>query len=178
MIGAPRAHVRGHGARAVTFGRERIAVDRRTYDNEEGSALADVRPQPRARIALLLPALVTCHGTRDALGALHVVWRFTPAVLALYSRRGGTEIWRLLGALSVLQALCSQIFGPTLYGLVYMKAVARYPATIFFVSSPNRINLAIEGFTRALWLDIPDHTPHIPGLNNMSPLTKHHVGDL
>ncbi|RDB23050.1 putative membrane protein C14C4.07 [Hypsizygus marmoreus] len=63
---------------------------------------------------------------------------FSPAVqsvaLALYVRRGGTESGRLFGALSVVQALCSQIVGPALYGLVYMETVASTPRAIFFVS--------------------------------------------
>ncbi|KAF4615419.1 hypothetical protein D9613_002574 [Agrocybe pediades] len=63
---------------------------------------------------------------------------FSPAVqsvtLALYARRGGTETGRLFGALSVIQALCSQIIGPSLYGFIYMKTVATYSRAIFFVS--------------------------------------------
>ncbi|KAF8236196.1 hypothetical protein L208DRAFT_1252513 [Tricholoma matsutake] len=63
---------------------------------------------------------------------------FNPAVqsvaLGLYRRRGGTENGKLFGALSVLQALCSQIIGPAMYGLVYMKTVATFPRTIFIVS--------------------------------------------
>ncbi|TFK36324.1 major facilitator superfamily domain-containing protein [Crucibulum laeve] len=63
---------------------------------------------------------------------------FSPAVqsvtLALYARRGGTESGRLFGALSVIQALCSQILGPSLYGLVYARTVATFPRAIFFVS--------------------------------------------
>ncbi|KAK7467283.1 hypothetical protein VKT23_004340 [Stygiomarasmius scandens] len=63
---------------------------------------------------------------------------FSPAIqsvtVELYSRRGGTESGKLFGALSVIQALSSQIFGPAMYGLVYMKTVASVPRTIFFVS--------------------------------------------
>ncbi|KAJ3502515.1 hypothetical protein NLJ89_g8854 [Agrocybe chaxingu] len=63
---------------------------------------------------------------------------FSPAVqsvtLALYARRGGTESGRLFGAMSVVQALCSQILGPPMYSFVYMKTVATYPRTIFFVT--------------------------------------------
>ncbi|KAG5636197.1 hypothetical protein H0H81_008867 [Sphagnurus paluster] len=54
--------------------------------------------------------------------------------LAMYRRRGGTESGRLFGALSVVQALSSQILGPALYGLVYVKTVATFPRAIFIVS--------------------------------------------
>ncbi|KAF5369159.1 hypothetical protein D9615_009966 [Tricholomella constricta] len=54
--------------------------------------------------------------------------------LAMYRRRGGTESGRLFGALSVIQALSSQILGPALYGLVYMKTVATFPRGIFILS--------------------------------------------
>jgi MFS family permease len=63
---------------------------------------------------------------------------FSPALqsvaLALYTRAGGTEVGRLFGALSVIQALGMQIFGPSLYGLIYVKTVAIFPRAIFFVS--------------------------------------------
>ena len=98
--------------------------------------------------------MFTAFGMLGSLGA-----GFSPAtqsvMLALYARRGGTEIGRLFGALSVVQALrydclpcilcvtisdglilptSSQILGPAVYGLVYMKTVATYPRTIFWVS--------------------------------------------
>ncbi|KAJ3819974.1 major facilitator superfamily domain-containing protein [Lentinula raphanica] len=63
---------------------------------------------------------------------------FSPAIqsvaLEMYMERGGTENGKLFGALSVVQALSSQIIGPAMYGLVYMKTVAVFPRTIFFVS--------------------------------------------
>ncbi|KAJ7510054.1 major facilitator superfamily domain-containing protein [Mycena galericulata] len=67
---------------------------------------------------------------------------FSPAVqsasLELYTRKtgesGNVESGRLFGALSVLQALCGQIIGPSLYGIVYVKTVATFPKAIFFVS--------------------------------------------
>jgi len=55
--------------------------------------------------------------------------------LAVYKRNGGTESGRLFGALSVVQALCSQIIGPSLFGLVYASTVAWFPQGIFFVSA-------------------------------------------
>ncbi|TCD62172.1 hypothetical protein EIP91_007255 [Steccherinum ochraceum] len=55
--------------------------------------------------------------------------------LALYAQRGGTESGKLLGALGVLQILCSQIISPALFGMTYVKTVATLPSAIFFVSS-------------------------------------------
>ncbi|KAF8163650.1 major facilitator superfamily domain-containing protein [Crassisporium funariophilum] len=79
------------------------------------------------------PLAFTVFGALGSLGA-----GFSPAIqsvtLAMYARRGGTETGRLFGAMSVIQALSSQIIGPSLYGFVYMKTVASYPRTIFFVS--------------------------------------------
>ncbi|KAF9265618.1 MFS general substrate transporter [Marasmius fiardii PR-910] len=63
---------------------------------------------------------------------------FAPAIqsvaLDLYAKRGENETGRLFGALSVLQALSSQILGPAMYGVIYMKTVATFPQMIFFVS--------------------------------------------
>ncbi|PPQ91426.1 hypothetical protein CVT25_014314 [Psilocybe cyanescens] len=64
---------------------------------------------------------------------------FSPAaqsvMLSLYSRRGGTEFGRLFGALSVVQALCSQIIGPALYGFVFINTVNFFPSAIFYVTT-------------------------------------------
>ncbi|KAG5734504.1 hypothetical protein E4T56_gene5957 [Termitomyces sp. T112] len=54
--------------------------------------------------------------------------------LALYRRRGGMESGRLFGAISVLQALSSQIISPAIYGLLYTKTVATFPRGIFILS--------------------------------------------
>ncbi|KAJ3851635.1 major facilitator superfamily domain-containing protein [Lentinula lateritia] len=79
------------------------------------------------------PLAFTLFGMLGALGG-----GFSPALqsvaLEMYTARGGTESGRLFGALSVVQALSSQIIGPAMYGLVYMKTVAVFPRTIFFVS--------------------------------------------
>ncbi|KAF9444748.1 MFS general substrate transporter [Macrolepiota fuliginosa MF-IS2] len=79
------------------------------------------------------PFAFTVFGMLSAMGAA-----FSPATqtvaLALYTRRGGTESGRLFGALSVLQALGSQILGPSLYGIIYVKTVSTYPRTIFLVT--------------------------------------------
>ncbi|OBZ69347.1 hypothetical protein A0H81_10787 [Grifola frondosa] len=64
---------------------------------------------------------------------------FAPAVqsvaLALYTRRGGKESGKLFGALSVVQAMCSQIFGPFLFGVTYAKTVATFPKAIFLLAA-------------------------------------------
>ncbi|KAF5373858.1 hypothetical protein D9758_000672 [Tetrapyrgos nigripes] len=78
---------------------------------------------------------------------------FSPAVqsvtVELYSHRGGDESGKLFGALSVIQALSSQILGPAVYGLVYMKTVATAPRTIFFISvSSVLISLISISFVR------------------------------
>jgi MFS family permease len=79
------------------------------------------------------PVAFTCFAMLGSAGA-----GFSPAIqsvaLEMFTQRGGTETGRLFGALSVIQALSSQIIGPALYGLVYMKTVATLPRTIFFVS--------------------------------------------
>ncbi|KAL5532572.1 hypothetical protein ACEPAF_4346 [Sanghuangporus sanghuang] len=63
---------------------------------------------------------------------------FGPAIQALavdiYNGRGGTETGRLFGVLSVIQTISSQILGPAIYSLTYMKIVAFFPQGIFFVS--------------------------------------------
>ncbi|KAF9532861.1 major facilitator superfamily domain-containing protein [Crepidotus variabilis] len=63
---------------------------------------------------------------------------FTPALqsvtLALYTRRGGTEVGRLFGALAVIQTLSAQILGPALYGFVFVKTITAFPSAIMFVS--------------------------------------------
>jgi MFS family permease len=55
--------------------------------------------------------------------------------LELYVRRGGevSEAGRLFGAMSVIQALGSQIIGPSLFGIVYIKTVATFPQAMFYV---------------------------------------------
>jgi len=64
---------------------------------------------------------------------------FSPALqsvaLELYSRRGEKETGRLFGAMSVLQALGSQIIGPAVFGFTYIGTVAVFPAAIFFLST-------------------------------------------
>ncbi|KAH8106787.1 MFS general substrate transporter [Cristinia sonorae] len=55
--------------------------------------------------------------------------------LALYAQRGGVESGKLLGALGVLQIVSSQVLGPAIFGLVFVKTIATMPTAIFFLSS-------------------------------------------
>ncbi|KAG1756634.1 major facilitator superfamily domain-containing protein [Suillus paluster] len=75
--------------------------------------------------------LFACGATLQSLGA-----GYMPGVQAfaldVYSRRGGKgEAGKLFGAMSVVQALGSQIMGPALFGLVYYETVATFPGAIF-----------------------------------------------
>lgn len=88
---------------------------------------------------------------------------FSPAVqsvaLELYTQRGGTESGRLFGALSVIQALSSQIIGPSLYAFVYIKTVATFPRTMFFVGVASVcVSLACLALIR---LADPEKHPHM-----------------
>ncbi|KAK0459815.1 uncharacterized protein EV420DRAFT_1641998 [Desarmillaria tabescens] len=88
---------------------------------------------------------------------------FSPAIqsvaLELYTQRGGTESGRLFGALSVIQALSSQIIGPSLYAFVYIKTVATFPRTMFFVGVASVcVSLACLALIR---LDDPENHPHM-----------------
>lgn len=88
---------------------------------------------------------------------------FSPAIqsvaLELYMQRGGTESGRLFGALSVIQALSSQIIGPSLYAFVYIKTVATFPRTMFFVGAASVcLSLACLAFIR---LPDPEKQPHM-----------------
>ncbi|KAF8473108.1 major facilitator superfamily domain-containing protein [Gautieria morchelliformis] len=66
---------------------------------------------------------------------------FSPAVqsvaLALYESgpNKGIETGKLFGGLSVLQALSSQIIGPSLFGLTYASTVDRFPKAIFVLAT-------------------------------------------
>ncbi|CCM04726.1 uncharacterized protein FIBRA_06914 [Fibroporia radiculosa] len=63
---------------------------------------------------------------------------FSPAInsvaSALYTQNGGKELGKLFGALGVVQTISSQVLGPFLYGVTYMKTVATVPTAIFIVS--------------------------------------------
>ncbi|TDL24842.1 MFS general substrate transporter [Rickenella mellea] len=87
---------------------------------------------------------------------------FNPAAqslaLVLFARSGETETGRLFGALSVVQAMCQQILGPAIFGLTYMKTVATYPKTIFFLSaSCATVSLLFISLVR-----LPKDSPPVP----------------
>ncbi|EPQ58298.1 MFS general substrate transporter [Gloeophyllum trabeum ATCC 11539] len=55
--------------------------------------------------------------------------------LELYARQGGRETGRLFGAWSVVQVLASQVLGPAVYGVTYVRTVRTVPQAIFFLSA-------------------------------------------
>ncbi|KAF7348557.1 MFS domain-containing protein [Mycena venus] len=63
--------------------------------------------------------------------------------LELYTRQVGknatVESGRLLGALSVVQAVFANVLGPPMYGSIYATTVATHPRTIFFVALGNAV---------------------------------------
>ncbi|EKM82440.1 hypothetical protein AGABI1DRAFT_68063 [Agaricus bisporus var. burnettii JB137-S8] len=103
----------------------------------------------------LTPIAFTASGMFWSMGAA-----FTPAnqavALALFTERGGTETGRLFGALSVLQSLGSQILGPSLFAFIYMKTVATYPRTIFFVA----VGAVVVSATLLAFVRLPNEHDH------------------
>ncbi|OCB86786.1 MFS general substrate transporter [Sanghuangporus baumii] len=78
------------------------------------------------------------------------------------TKEGEAEMGRLFGALSVVQSMCSQIFGPTLFGVTYAATVGTYPTTIFWLSTLC-VTLALIFM---LLVHLPRgaaHGVHIPG---------------
>ncbi|OSD08608.1 MFS general substrate transporter [Trametes coccinea BRFM310] len=100
-----------------------------------------------ARVSLFLDALVylgltiapngLVFAATSCMGAFGM--GFGPAIqsvaLTLYNQRGGQDTGKLFGAMSVVQALSAQIFGPFVYGVTYAKTVATFPKAIFFVAA-------------------------------------------
>ncbi|KAI0723991.1 MFS general substrate transporter [Cerioporus squamosus] len=88
-----------------------------------------------------------------ALGALGM--GFSPAVqsiaLTLYNRRGGKDTGKLFGAMSVVNALSAQVFGPFVYGLTYARTVGTFPKMIFVMACCS-VTIA---FTLMLFVRIP-----------------------
>ncbi|KIK98704.1 hypothetical protein PAXRUDRAFT_9354 [Paxillus rubicundulus Ve08.2h10] len=83
---------------------------------------------------------------------------FSPAAQALaleiYMKRSGQgrgEAGKLFGALSVIQALGSQIIGPAMYGFVYFNTVATFPQAIMVVS----VFTCLFGFVLLAFVRIP-----------------------
>ncbi|KAI0780685.1 major facilitator superfamily domain-containing protein [Trametes elegans] len=93
----------------------------------------------------------------SCLGALGM--GFGPAIqsvaLTLYNRRGGQDTGKLFGALSVVQAMSAQVFGPFVYGVTYAHTVATFPkAMIFMASGAVAISCILLAFVR-----LPSHAP-------------------
>ncbi|KAF8217737.1 major facilitator superfamily domain-containing protein [Mycena galopus ATCC 62051] len=63
--------------------------------------------------------------------------------LELYTRKVGknatVESGKLLGAMSVVQAMFASVLGPPMYGFIYSATVATHPRTIFFVAVGNSV---------------------------------------
>ncbi|KAI0093846.1 major facilitator superfamily domain-containing protein [Irpex rosettiformis] len=80
---------------------------------------------------------------------------FGPAVssvaLALYIQRGGVESGKLFGAMSVIQSLCSQIIGPSVFGTTYIKTVGTFPKAIFILAA----GAVIFSFTILMFVRLP-----------------------
>ncbi|EMD38291.1 hypothetical protein CERSUDRAFT_64554 [Gelatoporia subvermispora B] len=64
---------------------------------------------------------------------------FGPAVqslaLALYTQTGGKETGRLFGAIGVIQTISSQIVGPFVFGVTFLKMVETFPKAIFVLGA-------------------------------------------
>jgi len=73
----------------------------------------------------------------------------------LYTRNGGKEIGRLFGALGVVQAICSQVIGPFIYGMTYMRTVATFPRAIFIVT----VGALVTSLVLLSLIRIPQDTP-------------------
>jgi len=83
------------------------------------------------------------------------------AALALYTQRGGTESGKLFGAMSVMQSLCSQIIGPALFGVTFLKSVRTFPTAIFFLAAAA----VMLSFIVLLFVRLPSETPTNLGLH-------------
>ncbi|KAH9952018.1 MFS general substrate transporter [Amylocystis lapponica] len=60
---------------------------------------------------------------------------FSSLMPMMYAKRGGKELGKLFGAFGVIQAICSQILGPFLYGMTYLNTVSTFPSALFVVSA-------------------------------------------
>ncbi|TRM62597.1 hypothetical protein BD626DRAFT_569746 [Schizophyllum amplum] len=116
----------------VSSGRPQVVVRKEIH-----SPLFDLR---FARVCLLIeviaytgmalsphPAAYTASAMGAAIGGA-LPAALQSVALDIYVRRGGTEAGKLFGAISVVQALSSQIAGPSMFALVYMNTVATFPA--------------------------------------------------
>ncbi|OCH93392.1 MFS general substrate transporter [Obba rivulosa] len=83
---------------------------------------------PLAPTGIIFTALSVC-------AAIGTTFAPTTQSLALeiYTRQGGADTGKVLGAFSVLSAISSHIIGPAIFGLAYMKTVATFPGAIFYI---------------------------------------------
>ncbi|EGO24169.1 hypothetical protein SERLADRAFT_355952 [Serpula lacrymans var. lacrymans S7.9] len=108
-----------------------------------------------AYLIIALDGTPWAFNTFTVLGALSS--GFLPAVqsiaLELHANRtsGREESGKLLGVLSLVRALGSQIIGPAFYGFTYLKTVAIFPRAIFVVST---IIVGI-GFVLLIFVKVP-----------------------
>lgn len=72
--------------------------------------------------------------------------------LAVYSSQGGKESGRLFGALTVLQALGTSVFGPGLLGFAYWHTVGWLSQALFFVAAGT----SAIGFLLLQFVRLPD----------------------
>jgi len=120
--------------------------------------LALARASAALEIAGFLSMAVASTGTlfvlASAIGSFAA--GFSPAAHALaldiYTNRRSQnrgEVGKLFGALSVIQALGSQIISPAVYGFVYFNTVAGFPQAIMVVSMcASLLALAFLSFVR------------------------------
>ncbi|KIY72114.1 MFS general substrate transporter [Cylindrobasidium torrendii FP15055 ss-10] len=76
--------------------------------------------------------------------------------LELYNERGGVETGKLFGSLSVLQALCSQIIGPALYGWIFLSTVSTLPSLMFFACAA----MLLTAFVLLMMIRLPHPERH------------------
>lgn len=84
--------------------------------------------------------------------------------LELYNERGGVESGKLFGSLSVLQALCSQIVGPALYGWIFVSTVSTMPSLMFFACTA----MLLTAFVLLMMIRLPRPERH-PGYDAEEP---------
>jgi len=112
-----------------------------------------------ARISLLVEAIAFAFMGQSPLaftffGMLGSVGTgFSPAIqslaIELFAAKGENERGKLFGALSVVQAVSSQILGPAVYGFTYMHTVETYPRTIFYLSvAASVVSFVLLSFIR------------------------------
>ncbi|GBE82104.1 hypothetical protein SCP_0404840 [Sparassis crispa] len=112
--------------------------------------------------------LFTFFGIMSSLGA-----GYGPAISSvastLYATRGGKEMGKLFGAMSVIQTLSSQVLGPTIFAFTYMATVAIFPPAIFFVSA----GVLSVAFILFLFIRLPKMPQEASDVDVEDPLANH-----